>query len=323
MAKVEERIALPREQLLHFLHEMLVIRHFEQQVEEQYMAGEIPGFVHVAIGQEAVAVGACQALEPEDVMTSTHRSHAHTLAKGTPPREVMAEMYGKREGCSKGYGGSMHMYDVARGNIGSNAVVGGGLGIAAGAAFAFKQRGEARIALAFLGDGATSIGMFHESLNLAQLWKVPAVFLCENNRWAESAPFWQVVPIDDLADRAVAFGMRSMSVDGQDVAAVYQVVGEAADYARSGNGPVFVVAETYRLAPHNVGDQQKYRDKSEYDQSKATQDPIVKLKEKLDLGDDEFERIEAETLQIAVDAVEFARNGTDPGPENLFDDVYA
>ncbi|MGZ4462865.1 MAG: thiamine pyrophosphate-dependent dehydrogenase E1 component subunit alpha [Gaiellaceae bacterium] len=323
MAKVEERIALPREQLLHFLHEMLVIRHFEQQVEEQYMAGEIPGFVHVAIGQEAVAVGACQALEPEDVMTSTHRSHAHTLAKGTPPREVMAEMYGKREGCSKGYGGSMHMYDVARGNIGSNAVVGGGLGIAAGAAFAFKQRGEARIALAFLGDGATSIGMFYESLNLAQLWKVPAVFLCENNRWAESAPFWQIVPIDDLTDRAVAFGMRSMSVDGQDVAAVYQVVGEAADYARSGNGPVFVVAETYRLAPHNVGDQQKYRDKSEYDQSKATQDPIVKLKEKLDLGDDEFERIEAETLQIAVDAVEFARNGTDPGPENLFDDVYA
>ncbi len=323
MAKVEERTTLPREQLLHFLHEMLVIRHFEQQVEEQYMAGEIPGFVHVAIGQEAVAVGACQALQPGDVMTSTHRSHAHTLAKGTPPREVMAEMYGKREGCSKGFGGSMHMYDVERGNIGSNAVVGGGLGIAAGAAFAFKQRGEPRIALAFLGDGATSIGIFYESLNLAQLWKVPAVFLCENNRWAESAPFWQVVPIDDLTDRAVAFGMRSMSVDGQDVEAVYHAMEEAAEHARSGNGPVFLLAETYRLAPHNVGDQQKYRDKEEFEQSKATQDPIVKLRERLDLSDEEFQRVDDETLRIVIDAVEFARNGTDPSPDNLFDDVYA
>jgi TPP-dependent pyruvate/acetoin dehydrogenase alpha subunit len=323
VAKVEERTTLPRRQLLQFLHEMLVIRHFEEQVEQQYMAGEIPGFVHVAIGQEAVAVGACQALRPDDVITSTHRSHAHTLAKGTPPREVMAEMYGKREGCSKGFGGSMHMYDLARGNIGSNAVVGGGLGIAAGAAFAFKQRGEPRIALAFLGDGATSIGMFYESLNLAQLWRVPAVFLCENNRWAESAPYWQVVPIDDLTDRAVAFGMRSLSVDGQDVEAVYHATREAADYARSGNGPVFLVAETYRLAPHNVGDQQKYRDKDEYEQSKATQDPIVKLRERLELSGEEFGRIDAETLRIAIDAVEFARNGTDPSPDNLFDDVYA
>jgi TPP-dependent pyruvate/acetoin dehydrogenase alpha subunit len=323
MAKVEERTALSREQLLHFLHEMLAIRHFEQQVEEQYMAGEIPGFVHLAIGQEAVAVGACQALEPADVITSTHRSHAHTLAKGTPPREVMAEMYGKREGCSKGFGGSMHMYDLERGNIGSNAVVGGGLGIAAGAAFAFKQRGEPRIALAFLGDGATSIGMFYESLNLAQLWKVPAVFLCENNRWAESAPYWQVVPIEDLTDRVVAFGMRSMRVDGQDVEAVYRATLEAAEFARSGDGPVFLLAETFRLAPHNVGDQQKYRDKAEFEQSKATQDPIVKLREKLELSDEEYERMDSEAREIVIDAVEFARNGTDPSPENLFDDVYA
>jgi TPP-dependent pyruvate/acetoin dehydrogenase alpha subunit len=323
MAKVEERTTLPREQLLHLLHEMLVIRHFEEQVEEQYMAGEIPGFVHVAIGQEAVAVGACQALEPADVITSTHRSHAHTLARGTPPRQVMAEMYGKREGCSKGFGGSMHMYDVERGNIGSNAVVGGGLGIAAGAAFAFKQRGEPRIALAFFGDGATSIGMFYESLNLAQLWRVPAVFLCENNRWAESAPYEQIVPIADLTDRAVAFGMRSLKVDGQDVEAVYRATLEAAGLARSGNGPVFLLAETYRLAPHNVGDQQKYRDRDEYEHSKATQDPIVKLRERLELSDDEYERVDAETLQIAIDAVEFARNGTDPSPDDLFDDVYA
>src|SRR3954471_10769360 len=255
MARVEEKQTLSHEQLLTFLDEMLVIRRVEEQIEEQYMAGEIPGFVHVAIGQEGVAVGVCQALEETDVIASTHRSHAHTLAKGTPPREVMAEMYGKREGCSKGYGGSMHLYDVKRGNIGSNAVVGGGVANVAVAAYAFQQHKEPRVAVAFLGDGATNTGMFHEALNLAQLWKVPAIYCVENNKWAESTPYTQHCPIDDLADRAVAFGMHTIKAYGQDVEAVYGAAREAAEYARSGNGPVFLLVDTYRLAPHNVGDQ--------------------------------------------------------------------
>src|SRR5438067_10772030 len=172
-----------------------------------------PGFLHVAIGQEGVAVGVCQAMDDGDVFASTHRAHGHTLARGTHPNAVMAELYGKLEGCSHGYGGSMHLYDVERGNLGANAVVGGGLPAITGAALAFKLRGEPRVAVAFFGDGATNIGTFHEALNLAQLWQVPALFVCENNHWAESTPANQQLPIEDLTQRAAAFGMEAMKVD--------------------------------------------------------------------------------------------------------------
>src|SRR6185312_3806731 len=251
VAKVEKRkTGLPDEVLQDFLREMLMIRRFEEKVEERFRAGELPGFLHVAIGQEAVAVGVCQALEENDVIASTHRAHGHTLAKGTHPNEVMAELYGKVEGMSHGYGGSMHLYDMERGNLGANAVVGGGLPGIVGSALAFKMRGEPRVAVAFFGDGATNIGTFHEALNLAQLWKVPAVFVCEDNRWAESTPASQHRPIEDLAQRAVAFGMESMTVDGQDVEAVYDTAQRAIAHARSGKGPVYVVAETWRLVGH-------------------------------------------------------------------------
>jgi len=310
-------------ELERFLQEMLLIRIFEQQVEERYRDGEIPGFVHVAIGQEAVAVGACAALTPDDVITSTHRSHAHTLARGTSARAVMAELYGKIEGCSRGRGGSMHLYDVERGNLGSSAVVGGALGVATGAALAFSMRSEQRVALAFFGDGATASGLFHEAMNMAQLWTLPVVFLCENNRWAESTPLAQHSPIADLTQRALAFGMTSMSVDGQDVEAVYQTTAEALAHARSGEGPVFLLAETFRLAPHNVGDQQEYRDRTEYELTRATRDPITKLRERLALSDERFAGLEQEAEAAVADAVEFARRGTDPDPRDLFEDVYA
>src|SRR5687767_15970085 len=189
---------------------MLLIRRFEEKVEEQFRAGELPGFLHVAIGQEAVAVGVASAMAEGDVFASTHRAHGHALARGSHPDALMAELYGKVEGVSRGYGGSMHLYDVERGNLGANAVVGGGLPMIAGAALAFKFRGEPRVALAFFGDGATNIGTFHESLNLAQLWGVPAVFVCENNHWAESTPQWQHSPIEDFTQRAVAYGMHSL-----------------------------------------------------------------------------------------------------------------
>jgi pyruvate dehydrogenase E1 component alpha subunit len=235
----------------------------------------------------------------------------------------MAELYGKLEGCSHGYGGSMHLYDVERGNMGANAVVGGGLPGIVGAALAFQFRKEPRVALAFFGDGATNIGTFHEALNLAQLWRVPAVFVCEDNRWAESTPASQHRPIEDLAQRAVAFGMESMTVDGQDVEAVYETAHRAIAHARSGKGPVYVVAETWRLVGHYVGDPQVYRDKEEYRRTRETQDPIDHLREKIGFSDEEFEELDAEVNEVVEASVEFAKNGTDPKPEDALKNVYA
>ena len=214
---------LSEERLRELFREMLVIRRFEEKVEERFRAGELPGFLHVAIGQEAVASGVCAALEAGDVIASTHRAHAHTIAKGTHINAIMAEMYGKAEGCSGGYGGSMHLYDVEKGNLGANAVVGGGLPQIAGAALAFKLKHEPRVAVAFFGDGATNTGAFHESMNLAQLWKLPAVFVLENNGWAESTPAQQQLPlaVDEMEKRALAYGMEAMEVDGQDVEDVH------------------------------------------------------------------------------------------------------
>jgi len=302
---------------------MLLIRRFEEKVEERFRAGELPGFLHVAIGQEAIAVGVCKALEDGDVIASTHRAHGHTLAKGTHPNELMAELYGKVEGCSHGYGGSMHLYDVERGNFGANAVVGGGLPAITGAALAFKMRGEPRVAVAFFGDGATNIGTFHESLNLAQLWRVPALFVCENNHYAESTPAAQQLPIEDLELRAVAFGMTSMKVDGQDVEAVYKVTKKALEHAREGKGPVFLLCETFRLTGHYVGDPQVYRPKEEVREVRATQDPLPKLRKKLEISDDDWDELDREVTELVEGSVEFAKSGTDPKPEDALKNVYA
>jgi acetoin:2,6-dichlorophenolindophenol oxidoreductase subunit alpha len=323
MAKVQHEGTVSGELLRDFFREMLLIRRFEEKVEERFRAGELPGFLHVAIGQEAVAVGVCRALEQDDVIASTHRAHGHTLAKGTHPNEVMAELYGKVEGCSGGYGGSMHLYDVERGNLGANAVVGGGLPAITGAALAFKLRGEPRVAVAFFGDGATNIGTFHEALNLAQLWQVPAVFVCEDNSWAESTPAKQHMPITDMIDRAAAFGMEAVKVDGQDVEAVYAATQRALDHARSGRGPVFMHVETHRLVGHYVGDPQVYRPKEELAELRETQDPIDKLRDRLELSDDEFEALDREVTEIVEQAVEFAKSGTDPKPEDALKNIYA
>ena len=324
MARLEEREqAASTDRLKDFLREMLLIRRFEEKVEERFRAGELPGFLHVAIGQEAVAVGVCRALEDGDVIASTHRAHGHTLAKGTHPNEVMAELYGKVEGCSHGYGGSMHLYDVERGNLGANAVVGGGLPATVGAALAFKLRGEPRVAVAFFGDGATNIGTFHEALNLAQLWGVPAVFVCENNGYAESTPAHQQLPIDDLTKRAEAYGMPAMKVDGQDVEAVYRATQKAVKHARDGKGPVYLVCDTYRLTGHYVGDPQVYRPREEVRELRRTQDPITKLRERLELSEEDWKQLDAEATKLAEASVEFAKQGTDPKPEDALKNVYA
>jgi TPP-dependent pyruvate/acetoin dehydrogenase alpha subunit len=313
----------PRALLDEFLAEMLLIRRFEEKVEERFRAGDLAGFLHTCIGQEAVAVGVCRALNAGDVIASTHRAHGHVLANGTPPNEVMAELYGKVEGCSHGYGGSMHLYDVERGDMGANAVVGGGLPATVGAALAFKLRVQPRVAIAFFGDGATNIGTFHESLNLAQLWRVPAVFVCENNRWSESTPQAQHQPIRDLTQRAASYGMRTLHVDGQDVEAVYNAAGEALAYARSGHGPVFLLCETERLTGHYIGDAQVYRDKEELQKLRETRDPIQNLRERLAVSQEEWTRLDAEAQGVVDSSVEFAKVGTDPSPSDALKYVYA
>jgi len=325
VAKVEprKRGGLSQEKLRGLYREMLLIRRFEEKVEERFRAGELSGFLHVAIGQEAVAVGVCQAMADGDVFASTHRAHAHALARGMHPNALMAELYGKTEGCSHGYGGSMHLYDVEIGFLGANAVVGGGLPAIAGAALAFKLRKEPRVSVAFFGDGATNIGTFHESLNLAQLWELPAVFVCENNHYAESTPASQQLPIADLAKRAVAYGMHSISADGQDVEEVLRAAARALEHARSGKGPVFLLCETYRLVGHYVGDPQVYRAKEEVKELRETQDPLDRVREKLDLSDDDYEAIEREVDELVEGSVEFAKAGTDPKPEDALKNIYA
>ena len=324
MARAEKTAELTREQLTEFLHDMLLIRRFEEKVEERFRAGELPGFLHVAIGQEAVAVGVCRAMEDGDVFASTHRAHGHTLARGTSADAVMAELYGKSEGCSHGYGGSMHLYDIERGNLGANAVVGGGLPAIVGAGLAFKLRNEPRVAVAFFGDGATNIGTFHESLNLAQLWGARSVFVCENNRWAESTPGWQHSPVwEDMSKRALAYDMKAIKVDGQDVEEVYAKTIEALEHARSGDGPVFLDVETYRLHGHYIGDPQVYRSKDDIREANEQHDPITLLRERLSLDNGEFDSLDREVTDVVEKSVEFAKNGTDPAPEDALKNVYA
>jgi pyruvate dehydrogenase E1 component alpha subunit len=323
LAKVERKRSLNDEALNGFLREMLLIRRFEEKVEERFRAGDLPGFLHVDIGQEAVAVGVCEAMDEGDIFASTHRAHGHALARGTHPNAVMAELYGKIEGCSHGYGGSMHLYDIERGNFGANAVVGGGLPSIVGAGLAFRMRDEPRVAVAFFGDGATNTGTFHESLNLAQLWKTKTVFVCENNHWAESTPGWQHSPVwDDMSKRALAFDMRSIKVDGQDVEAVFESAQEALEHARSGDGPVFLDVETYRMHGHFIGDPQVYRTREDRENA-AHHDPIDRLRSRLGVSDDEFASLDAEAMGIVDTSLEFAQNGTDPQPEDALKNVYA
>jgi len=330
MATVEERAGsggsgVSEEMLRGFFREMLLIRRFEEKVEERFRAGDLPGFLHVAIGQDATATGVCAALERSDVIASTHRAHGHAIAKGTPVDAIMAELYGKEEGCSGGFGGSMHLYDVEVGLLGANAVVAGGIPAVVGSALAFKLRGEERVAVAFFGDGATNTGTFHESLNLAQLWKVPAVFVLENNGWAESTPAVQhsPLPVDELGKRALAYGMKLIEVDGQDVELVYLAALAAREHALSGKGPVLLHLRTHRLAGHYIGDAQIYRDKEELKREWESKDPIALLRSRLELSDEEFGAIDVEVTAEVEASVERAKAGTDPAPEDALKWVYA
>ncbi|HTD47067.1 MAG TPA: thiamine pyrophosphate-dependent dehydrogenase E1 component subunit alpha [bacterium] len=308
------------------LRTMHMIRQFDLRALDLYREGAMRGSTHPYIGMEAVAVGACAALRPADRITSTHRGHGHCLAKGGDPRLMMAELLGKATGYCKGKGGSMHIADVEGGILGANGIVGGGIGLATGAALAAQLAGRDDVTLCFFGDGALNQGVLHESANLAAIWKLPVVYICENNQYAMSARADRFTSVPDPEVRAKAYGFPGVSCDGMDVMAVYRTVADAVARARAGEGPSLVVCVTYRYFGHHVGDPLNYRDKAEVDAWK-TKDPIDRFQRDLIahrvLTSDEADRLAAAVTQEIDAAVAFAKASPEPEVEALMEDVYA
>jgi TPP-dependent pyruvate/acetoin dehydrogenase alpha subunit len=305
---------------------MVRIREFELAANELFFRGQVKGAVHPYIGQEASGVGVCMALRTDDLIAGTHRSHGHNIAKGADTKKMMAEILGKETGYCKGRGGSMHIAAFEAGSLGALAVVGSGIPLAVGAAMAFKMREEDRVAVPFTGEGGTNTGNWHEGLNMASVWDLPVVFVLENNRYAVSTNVDDVVKINDLSERARAYGIPGVRVDGFDVLAVYQAAVEAVERARSGKGPTLLVTESYRFEGHYAGEPEVYRDKSEV-QAYRQQDPIPRFRqylldeEKVDAG--ELDAIDAAIQQEIKAAVEFAKSSPEPDPSTAMDYIYA
>jgi pyruvate dehydrogenase E1 component subunit alpha len=314
-----------REHTLRLFHEMLRIRRFEEKCVELYSAGKIRGFLHLYIGEEAVAVGAMHALRPDDAVVATYREHGHALARGIPMDRLMAEMYGKQEGCSRGRGGSMHVFDAHTRFYGGNAIVGGGLPIAVGLALADQMQRLARVTACFFGDGAVAEGEFHESLNLAALWKLPVLFLCENNLYAMGTRLDRAQAETDLAAKAAGYRMPAAFVDGMDVEAVEAATRRLAEAVRRGEGPAFLELRTYRFRAHSMFDAELYRDKSEVEAWKQ-RDPITTflaaLKARGVATDALAAALETSVSDEIDSAVEFAEAGTWEPVANLLKDVY-
>jgi pyruvate dehydrogenase E1 component alpha subunit len=308
------------------LRQMLLIRRFEEKCVELYSAAEIRGFVHLYIGEEAVAVGVNQALAPDDAVVSTYREHGHALARGLPLESVMAEMYGKTTGCSHGRGGSMHLFDISRRFYGGNAIVGGGLPLAIGIALADKMRGDERVTACFFGDGAVAEGEFHECMNLAALWDLPVLFCCENNLYAMGTALDRAQAQTDLALRAGTYGMPAWPVDGMDVLAVEHAARRAAEAVRAGGGPHFLELRTYRFRAHSLYDPELYRDKGEVEQWRQ-RDPVETLTARLrdagQLTDDELAAMEDELAGQIEGSVAAARAAPDEPAETLTTFVYS
>ena len=307
------------------LRTMIRIRVLEEGIEKYFLAGDIPGFAHLSIGQEAVAAGTCANLRTDDAIASTHRGHGHTLAKGTSMRGMVAELFARATGICKGKGGSMHIADFSVGMLGANGVVAGGFGLVAGAALSAVQRKTDQVAVCFFGDGATNRGPFHENLNLCAVWNLPAIFVLENNRYASTTSTAETMKIDDVAIRAAGYGMPSAIVDGFDALAVYDAIGEATARARSGGGPTFVECKTYRARGHYIGDPERYREKREIEDVMNASDPIVRMQgmlgEALDAA--EFEALWAHARAEFADAVAFARSSPSPERDEAFFGAYA
>ena len=320
-----------RDILLKMYQDMARIRRFEETTEELHSKGLIPGAVHLSIGMEAVAVGACTALRADDYITSTHRSHGHAIAKGVELSRLMAELMGRRAGVCKGKGGSMHLADFSRGILGACAIVGGNLPIATGAALAAKLRGSGQVALCFFGDGAANTGTVHESMNLAAIWKLPVIYLLEHNGFSEFTPAERVQSVTNLAMRAQGYNMPGHTIDGNNVLEIYHTVSSAAERARGGQGPSFIEAKTYRLRGHSAGEDiwlggATYRDPQEIE-ARKTQDPLPHfrrwLTEQGQASEAELAAIDHKVLEAVQQAVAFAQASALPKGEEALDDVYA
>lgn len=320
--------ATEKEKWLHAYRQMVSIRSFEEQVNEVYTRALMPGLAHLYSGEEAIAVGVCEALRIDDYITSTHRGHGHCLAKGASPDRMFAELLGKEAGYCRGKGGSMHIADPATGNLGANAIVGGSVGIATGAAFAAKTLDNDRVAVCFFGEGALGQGSLYEVMNLAQLWTLPVIYVCENNQYNEYTHF-QETTAGTILGRATAFGIEAASVDGQDVRAVNEVASRLIKRARSGGGPAFLQCDTYRYSGHHVGDinREYYRSKQEEHLWKTDRDPILVLAKWLvDHGHsdpDSLNRIKTEVRAIMEAAVKFANDAPYPSVDEVEKHVYA
>jgi len=308
------------------LTRMHVIRKFEEAAEASYMRGLIHGTMHLSIGQEASAVGATLHLHADDYILSTHRGHGHCIAKGADPSRMFAEFFGKETGYCRGRGGSMHIADLEGGNLGANGIVAGGLPIAVGVGMSSKAQKLARVCTVFFGDGATNEGAFHESLNMASIWKLPIVFVCENNKYAMSMDIAQAMAVSDVAQRASAYAMPGVTVDGNDLAAVAAATRTAIDRARSGAGPSLVECKTYRIRGHSKSDRNLYRTKEEIEAWRAA-DPIVRLQDELVASERftaaELASIERDAQQRIEAALAFAQSSPEPDPAQLTRDVYA
>ncbi len=316
--------ALTRDEGLALLRQMLLIRRFEERAEQAYTEGKIGGFLHLYIGEEPIAVGAMSALPPDDDVITHYRDHGYALARGLDPAKLMAELYGKATGVSKGKGGSMHLADVERHFWGGYAIVGGHIPLAAGLALASQYLHRERAALCVFGEGATNIGMFHEALNLAAVWKLPLVILVENNLYGMGTAVARASAVTEMAQKACAYNIPSVRIDGNDVLAVRAAVRSAADKARRGEGPQFIEALTYRFRGHSMGDPQRYRTKAEVEERKQS-DPIPLFEQKLvtlNLASaQDLERLRQEVEAVAQQAVDFAESSPFPDPEELFTDV--
>ncbi len=306
--------------------QMLLVRRFEERVGDLYAAGTIPGFVHLSIGQEAVSVGVCSTLRPDDFLTTTHRGHGHVLAKGADPARMLAELLGRSGGYCSGRGGSMHVMAADIGVLGANGIVGAGMPIATGAALTARHRGKGQVAVAFFGDGAVGSGSFHEALNLAAVLQLPMVFACENNGYAEMTPYEVHSRVATVADRAAAYGVPALRVDGNDVLAVRAAAADAVTRARDGGGPTLLEATTYRWRGHYEGDRQTYRTKEEVAEWQS-RDPIARFGARAEsagwLGRQEAEEVRAAVEATMESAVSWALASPEPLPESLLENVYA
>ena len=316
-SKSDPWLGLEPETLRQALCKMYLIRYFEEKAEALYAMGKIHGTMHLSIGQEASAMGACLALRPDDLMLSTHRGHGHCIAKGADLKLMMAEFFGKAIGYCRGRGGSMHIADVEGGNLGANGVVGGGIPLAPGVGLSLKMQKTDKVCLTFFGDGAANEGAFHESLNLSAIWKLPVVYVCENNQYGMSMSVKRACSAERISQRAVSYNIPGVTVDGNDLMEVYQAVKEAVERARAGEGPSLIENVTYRWRGHSKSDRQRYRTREEVKEWQ-TRDPIARLRAKLlETGlfnEAELDQTAAEAQHIIEDSVAFAEAAAEPDP---------